>query len=579
MRRIAIPLTATIGTAALLALFYPSIMINAADVATPVEAETFDVKPTGTSVVTETTLYSNGQALRFSNSKAIAKEQVNFASSGDVMLMARAGQNGGSPKLRVSVNGGTFTAAAQAITNSGAPQPYTFDVNAPLGSVTIGVKAANTGSGRYPFVDVVTFPASGSVTDTTPPDTTITSGPSGSVTGTTATFEFTSDEPGSTYQCQLLPLESAPTSCTSPKAYSGLTAGTEYTFSVWATDASANTDATPATLTFIPSGGDGGTDTDGDGVLDAYDLCPTQPGPASNNGCPLESATSAVLVGAGDIAGGNTTMDTQTGDLVRAQLPPNGVAWGVFTMGDNAYPDGTYEDYQRYDEAWGSFRSSTRPVYGNHEYYGSSTAVGSEQYWNEGPDPTPGRISNDTSFYAYDVGNSNWRAIVLNSLSTEGPAGNLAPSCAADSPQMIFLNKELDTTKNTVLLWHHARFSASTDHPTSEGATGCSKTFFDVAHDNGADLVVEGHSHLYERYDARDKSGTKVAGGLTSIVCGTGGKSFDVLQSLPSPTPDVAFTNAWGVCKLTLNTNSAQVDFLPAPGSPGSDSATVAVRP
>ena len=578
MRRIAIPLTATIGTAALLALFYPSIMINAADVATPVEAETFDVKPTGTSVVTETTLYSNGQALRFSNSKAIAKEQVNFASSGDVMLMARAGQNGGSPKLRVSVNG-TFTAAAQAITNSGAPQPYTFDVNAPLGSVTIGVKAANTGSGRYPFVDVVTFPASGSVTDTTPPDTTITSGPSGSVTGTTATFEFTSDEPGSTYQCQLLPLESAPTSCTSPKAYSGLTAGTEYTFSVWATDASANTDATPATLTFIPSGGDGGTDTDGDGVLDAYDLCPTQPGPASNNGCPLESATSAVLVGAGDIAGGNTTMNTQTGDLVRAQLPPNGVAWGVFTMGDNAYPDGTYEDYQRYDEAWGSFRSSTRPVYGNHEYYGSSTAVGSEQYWNEGPDPTPGRISNDTSFYAYDVGNSNWRAIVLNSLSTEGPAGNLAPSCAADSPQMIFLNKELDTTKNTVLLWHHARFSASTDHPTSEGATGCSKTFFDVAHDNGADLVVEGHSHLYERYDARDKSGTKVAGGLTSIVCGTGGKSFDVLQSLPSPTPDVAFTNAWGVCKLTLNTNSAQVDFLPAPGSPGSDSATVAVRP
>ena len=205
MRRIAIPLTATIGTAALLALFYPSIMINAADVATPVEAETFDDKPTGTSVVTETTLYSNGQALRFSNSKAIAKEQVNFASSGDVMLMARAGQNGGSPKLRVSVNG-TFTAAAQAITNSGAPQPYTFDVNAPFGSVQIGVKAANTGSGRYPFVDVVTFPASGSVTDTTPPETTITSGPSVSITGTTASFEFTSNEPGSTFQCQLLPL-------------------------------------------------------------------------------------------------------------------------------------------------------------------------------------------------------------------------------------------------------------------------------------------------------------------------------------------------------------------------------------
>jgi hypothetical protein len=533
-----------VGMLVAVVVLYPIGVVNAADVATPVEAETFDVRPTGTSVVTDTTLYAppNGQALRFSNSTAIAKEQVNFTSSGDVVLMARASQKGGSPKLRVSVNG-TFTAPAQPITNSGAPQPYTFDVNAPSGSVQIGLKAANTRLGRNPFVDYVTFPPGGSLTDTTPPETFITSGPSGSLSGTTATFEFNSSEPGSTFQCQLLPLESAPASCTSPKSYSGLTAGTQYTFSVLATDASGNTDASPATSTFTPSG------------------------------------TPAVLVGAGDVSSSGSR-DQDTGDLIRAQLPPNGVAWGAFTTGDNAYPYGTYQNYQVYDEAWGSFRRYTRPAYGNHEYYGSSTAVGSEQYWNEGTDdPTPVRLSNDTSYYAYDAGESNWRAIVLNSVSTEGPSSNLAPSCAADSPQMIFLNQELNTTKNTVLFWHHARFSASTDHPTSQGATGCSKTFFDVAYDNGADLVVEGHSHLYERYDTRDKSGTKVAGGLTSIVCGTGGESFDVLQSLPSPTPDVAFTNAWGVCKLTLNSNNAQVEFLPAPGSPGTDSATVAVRP
>src|SRR5215213_11195188 len=36
----------------------------------------------------------------------------------------------------------------------------------------------------------------------------------------------------------------------------GLTAGTQYTFSVWATDASGNTDTTPATRTFTPSGND-----------------------------------------------------------------------------------------------------------------------------------------------------------------------------------------------------------------------------------------------------------------------------------------------------------------------------------
>ena len=139
-------------------------VVHAADeAAPPVQAETFDVQPTDTSVVTDTTLYAppNGKALRFSNNSAIAKEPVDFTSSGDVVLMARAGQSGGSPKLRVSVNG-TFTAPAQAITNSGAPAPYTFDVNAPSGNdVKIGVKAANTGLGRYPFLDYVTFPPSG----------------------------------------------------------------------------------------------------------------------------------------------------------------------------------------------------------------------------------------------------------------------------------------------------------------------------------------------------------------------------------------------------------------------------------
>jgi acid phosphatase type 7 len=386
--------------------------------------------------------------------------------------------------------------------------------------------------------------------DTTPPQTTITNPPSGSVIGTTATFEFTSNEPNSTFKCKLVGWDSTRTTCSSPKTYTALTVGSTYTFKVWAKDAAGNIDPTPSTLTFTPSG---------------------------SGGTPPPPTGSAVLVGAGDISSGGSR-DQQTGDVVRAQLSAG--AWGVFTTGDNAYPDGTYQNYQVYDAAWGSFRNKTRPTYGNHDYYGSSTAAGSQQYWNEGPDPTPVQVSNDKSFYAYDVGNSNWKAIVLNSADTEGPSSNQAPSCAAGSTQMNFLNTQLNTTRNTVLFWHHARFSRSGDHPTSEGATGCSKTFFDVAYDNGADLVVQGHSHVYERYDARDKTGASVTGGLTSIVCGTGGNSFDSLGSAsPAQAPETSFTNAWGVCKLTLNANNAQVTFLPASGSPGSDSATVPVRP
>jgi Right handed beta helix region/Bacterial TSP3 repeat len=85
--------------------------------------------------------------------------------------------------------------------------------------------------------------AVGDSEDTTPPSTTIGSGPSGATTATSASFTFSSSEAGSSFQCQLD--GSAWTSCASPKAYSGLAAGA-HTFSVRATDEAANTDPTPA---------------------------------------------------------------------------------------------------------------------------------------------------------------------------------------------------------------------------------------------------------------------------------------------------------------------------------------------
>jgi hypothetical protein len=538
MRRIAILFTAAIGTAVLVAFFYPRLMVNAADVATRVEGENFDEKPTGTTVVTNTTLYSppNGQALKFTNNTATAIERVvNFGSQGNVVLMARGGQSGGSPTLSVNVDGGAFS-PAQPIRNNGAPVAYTYDLNVAAGSHAIGVRAGNTGTGRNPFVDYVTFPASGS--------------------GGT--------DPGADRDAD--GILDASDNC--PDVY----------------NPGQRDDDRDGVGNKCDTGSNPPTDTDNDTVPDSSDNCPNVANSGQvdtdNDGigdaCDTPTPTgSAVLVGAGDISSGGSR-DQDTGNLIRTQLTSG--AWGVFTTGDNAYPDGTYQNYQVYDAAWGSFRSKTRPTYGNHDYYGSSTAAGSQQYWNEGP--TPVQVSNDKSFYAYDVGNSNWKAIVLNSADTEGPSSNQAPSCAAGSTQMTFLNNQLNTTKNTVLFWHHARFSRSGDHPTSEGATGCSKTFFDMAYDNRADLVVQGHSHVYERYHARDKTGASVTGGLTSIVCGTGGNSFDSLGSAsPAQAPEKSFTNAWGVCKLTLNANNAQVTFLPAPGSPGSDSATVPVRP
>jgi thrombospondin type 3 repeat protein/calcineurin-like phosphoesterase family protein len=615
MRRIALLFTAAIATVALLAIFFPSIMVNAADVATRVEGEDFDVQPTGTKVVTDATYYSppDYQALKFTNDTAIAEETVTFGSQGNVVLWARGGQPNGSPTLRVKVDNGAFS-PYQTIINNKAPVAYTFDLNVSAGPHTIKVNAGNTGTQRYPFVDFVTFPPSGSggtdpgadgdaddipdIEDNCPDDY----NPGqrdddGDGVGnkcddgsTTPTDTDRDGVPDVDDQCDTEP-GPAPSGCPTDPGADGDADGIPDLEDNCPDDYNPGQrdDDDDGVGNKCDDGSTTPTDTDNDGVPDSSDNCPNVYNPQQadgdgdgvGNACETQTPTgSAVLVGAGDISSGGSR-DQETGDLVRAQL--NGGAWGVFTTGDNSYPDGTYQNYQVYNAAWGSFKAKTRPAFGNHDYYGSLSAQGANQYWNESPAvPVPGGFTNSNSYYLYDIPNTNWRGIVLNSASSEGPKDNQAPSCETDpvvSPQMVFLNNALNTTKNTVLFWHHARFSASTDHPTTQGATGCSKTFFDEAHDNGADLVVQGHSHVYERYDTRDKDGRKVTGGLTSIVCGTGGNSSDGLQGSPSPTYDKAFTNAWGVCTLTLNTNNAEVRFLRAPDSTVTDSATVAVRP
>jgi Tol biopolymer transport system component len=81
--------------------------------------------------------------------------------------------------------------------------------------------------------------------DSVDPQTTISSGPSGSVVTTSATVQFTSDEPGSTFECSL---DGQPfVACTSPRTWTQLTVGA-HGVRVRAVDPVGRTDATPATV-------------------------------------------------------------------------------------------------------------------------------------------------------------------------------------------------------------------------------------------------------------------------------------------------------------------------------------------
>jgi len=82
--------------------------------------------------------------------------------------------------------------------------------------------------------------------DFSPPETQIDSGPSGTITSSSASFSFSADE-ASTFQCALD--GAAMSACTSPKALSGLANGS-HSFQVRATDLVGNVDASPASRTF-----------------------------------------------------------------------------------------------------------------------------------------------------------------------------------------------------------------------------------------------------------------------------------------------------------------------------------------
>ncbi len=111
--------------------------------------------------------------------------------------------------------------------------------------------------------------------DLVAPTTTITSGPSGTISQTSDSFSFVADEPAS-FECKLDSQTFGP--CTSPKAYSGLAEG-PHTFEVRATDSASNT-GPPASRAFTvdlpdpPPPGDGGGGGGGGDVGEPADTAP-----------------------------------------------------------------------------------------------------------------------------------------------------------------------------------------------------------------------------------------------------------------------------------------------------------------
>lgn len=258
------------------------------------------------------------------------------------------------------------------------------------------------------------------------------------------------------------------------------------------------------------------------------------------------SSSSVVLVGAGDIASCSRTQDEATARLL------DNISGTVYTTGDNVYPDGTSSEFTNcYGPTWGRHKARTKPVPGNHDYH-TSGAAGYFNYFNNIP-----------AYYAYDLG--SWRIYALNSEI----------SISSSSAQITWLQNDLAANPRQCVLayWHKPRWSSGNNH----GSSSAVQTLWQVLYNAGAELVINGHEHNYERFSEMNASGSAVSEGLREIVVGTGGAGLYSFGS-PLAASQVRNSSTFGVLKLTLRAAGYDWQFVPVAGSTFTDSGSDTCR-
>ena len=222
----------------------------------------------------------------------------------------------------------------------------------------------------------------------------------------------------------------------------------------------------------------------------------------------------------------------------------------VLTLGDTQYEDGAYEKFvASYDPSWGRVKSITKPAPGNHEYE-SSGATGYYRYFGRAAgDPRKG-------YYSFAVG--RWHLIALNSnCSAVG-------GCRAGSPQEQWLRRDLAAhpAACTLAYWHHPRFSSG-----SHGSDSTYRAFWQALYAAGADVVLSGHDHDYERFAAQTPSGDRdPRRGLRQFVVGSGGKELRPFSTVRANS-EARDATSLGVLQLTLGAGAYAWRFRPSVGS------------
>ncbi|MEJ7761055.1 MAG: metallophosphoesterase [Gemmatimonadaceae bacterium] len=257
------------------------------------------------------------------------------------------------------------------------------------------------------------------------------------------------------------------------------------------------------------------------------------------------------LIAVADIAACDSQGDEATAALVDT-MPGT-----IIVAGDITYESGTAREFADcYEPSWGRHRSRTRPAPGNHEYVTADAKPYFDYFGvNAGP---AGR-----GYYSFDLG--AWHIISLNS-NIDATAG---------SAQAQWLKDDLAASRSvcTLAYWHHPLFSSGL-----HGSGPKMRAIWQLLYESGADVVVSGHDHHYERFAPQTAAGVlDSTRGIREFIVGTGGRShYPALFA--QPNTERRADKSDGVLRLKLGARDYAWEFVPTVRGGATDSGTTMCR-
>jgi 3',5'-cyclic AMP phosphodiesterase CpdA len=217
----------------------------------------------------------------------------------------------------------------------------------------------------------------------------------------------------------------------------------------------------------------------------------------------------------------------------------------ILLTGDIAYMNGSADEFRRcFDPDFGRFGNRLRPTPGNHDY-GTPNGDGYFSYFGA-------RAGLDRrGFYAFRA--ASWKVLMLNSS---------AP-IARNSEQYAWVQRQLqeEPTRCTLASLHHPFDSSGTNGPNP-----WLRDIWELLHQNGVELVVAAHDHLYERFAPMDADHrVDAARGVRQFTAGTGGAPLYARGRAAASSETLIQSH--GVLRLRLEPALYEWEFVDVNGS------------